>query len=204
MTFQNQAYWRLSSICYGALIVKAFNGYVWFGSGRAPREKFLGFKCFYIGWKWLEISYYENLIPAVSSNFSVFGYCLVKEERVNTSSEVRLLLIFSEKYKKSFGKFWKWFTFRVLRNICHSSYKLIINRPNRPLFSSMSFHWCNVGVMVNFLLRKIFRKNLNEAISLAEIAVTLYLMSISTTGIASFRFLRKIFLRGNWPKVWKE
>ena len=38
--------------------------------------------------------------------------------------------------------------------------------------------------MVNFLLRKIFRGNLNEAISLAKIEVTLKVMSVLTNNIA--------------------
>ena len=73
------------------------------------------------------MSYYENLIPAVSSKFSVFGCCLAKEEHINMSNEERLLIL-SEKYTKWLGKFRKWFAFGVLRNICHSSYKLNISR----------------------------------------------------------------------------
>ena len=46
--------------------------------------------------------------------------------------------------------------------------------------------------MDNLLLMKIFSENLNEAISLAEMDVFLNLMSISTNGIASFRFRWKI------------
>ena len=42
--------------------------------------------------------------------------------------------------------------------------------------------------MVNFLLGKVFRGNLNEAILLAEIDVTLKVTSILTNEIASFRF----------------
>ena len=47
----------------------------------------------------------------------------------------------------------------------------------------------------NFLLRKIFRRNLNEAVSLAEIDETLKVTSMSINEIASFRFPRKIFLK---------
>ena len=49
--------------------------------------------------------------------------------------------------------------------------------------------------MVSFLQKKIFCRNLNEAISLAEIDVTLKVMSISTNEIALFRFPPKIFLK---------
>ena len=48
-----------------------------------------------------------------------------------------------------------------------------------------TFHF--IDVMVNFLLRKIFHGNLNEAISLAE--------------VASFTFPRENSLIGNWPLV---
>ena len=40
--------------------------------------------------------------------------------------------------------------------------------------------------MVKFLLRKIFRENLNEAISLAKIDVTLKVTSVSTNILFSF------------------
>ena len=46
--------------------------------------------------------------------------------------------------------------------------------------------------MDNLLLMEIFSENLNEAISLAEMDVFLNLMSVSTNGIASFRFRWKI------------
>ena len=49
--------------------------------------------------------------------------------------------------------------------------------------------------MVNFLLQKIFRGNLNEAISLAEIDVTLKETYILTNEIPSVRFPSKIFLK---------
>ena len=49
--------------------------------------------------------------------------------------------------------------------------------------------------MVNFLLKKIFRGNLSEVISLTEIDVTFKVVSNSTDEIASFRFPRKIFLQ---------
>ena len=45
--------------------------------------------------------------------------------------------------------------------------------------------------MVKFLLRKIFRENLNEAISLAKIDVTLKVTSVSTN--ISFSFPPNIF-----------
>ena len=48
------------------------------------------------------------------------------------------------------------------------------------------------GVMVNLLLRKIFHGNLDEAISLAKIDVSLKVTSILSNEIASFRFPRKI------------
>ena len=48
-----------------------------------------------------------------------------------------------------------------------------------------TFHF--IDVMVNFLLRNIFHGNLNEAISLAE--------------VASFAFPRENSLIGNWPLV---
>lgn len=54
----------------------------------------------------LKMSYYENLIPAVSSKFSVFGCCLAKEEHINMSNEEQLLIL-SEKYTKWLGKFRK-------------------------------------------------------------------------------------------------
>ena len=47
----------------------------------------------------------------------------------------------------------------------------------------------------NFPVRKIIRRNLNEAVSLAEISVALKVTSISTSEIASFRFLQNIFLK---------
>ena len=53
----------------------------------------------------------------------------------------------------------------------------------------------NGNIKRNFLLRKIIRRNLNEAVSLAEINVALKVTSISTSEIASFRFLKKIFLK---------
>ena len=53
----------------------------------------------------------------------------------------------------------------------------------------------NGNIKRNFLVRKIIRGNLNEAVSLAEINVTLKVTSISTSEIASFRFLQKIFLK---------
>ena len=53
----------------------------------------------------------------------------------------------------------------------------------------------NGNIKRNFLVRKIIRRNLNEAVSLAEINVTLKVTSISTSEIASFRFLQKIFLK---------
>ena len=54
----------------------------------------------------------------------------------------------------------------------------------------------NAGMlMVNFLLRKIFRGNLNEANSLAEIDFDVKVQSISTSEIASFRFPPNIFLK---------
>ena len=53
----------------------------------------------------------------------------------------------------------------------------------------------NGNIKRNFLLRKIIRRNLNEAVSLAEINVDLKVTSISTSEIASFRFLKKIFLK---------
>ena len=42
--------------------------------------------------------------------------------------------------------------------------------------------------MVSFLVRKTFSGNLNEAISFAEIDVTLKVMSLSINEIASFGF----------------
>ena len=53
----------------------------------------------------------------------------------------------------------------------------------------------NGNIKRNFLLRKIIRRNLNEAVSLAEINVALKVTSISTSETASFRFLKKIFLK---------
>ena len=53
----------------------------------------------------------------------------------------------------------------------------------------------NGNIKRNFLLRKIIRRNLTEAVSLAEINVALKVTSISTSEIASFRFLKKIFLK---------
>ena len=53
----------------------------------------------------------------------------------------------------------------------------------------------NGNIKRNFLVRKIIRRNLNEAVSLAEINVTLKVTSISTSEIASFRFLQNIFLK---------
>ena len=53
----------------------------------------------------------------------------------------------------------------------------------------------NGNIKRNFLVRKIIRRNLNEAVSLAEISVALKVTSISTSEIASFRFLQKIFLK---------
>ena len=53
----------------------------------------------------------------------------------------------------------------------------------------------NGNIKGNFLLRKIIRRNLNEAVSLAEMNVALKVRSISTSEIASFRFLQKIFLK---------
>ena len=50
-------------------------------------------------------------------------------------------------------------------------------------------------VIVNFLWRKIFGGNLNESVSLTEIDITLKLTSISTYGITSFWFPRKIFFK---------
>ena len=47
---------------------------------------------------------------------------------------------------------------------------------------------------VNFLLREIFRGDLNEAISLFEIDVTFKVVSSSANQIASFRFPRYISL----------
>ena len=52
-----------------------------------------------------------------------------------------------------------------------------------------------IVLQVKFLLRKIFGENLNEAISLAEIDVSLKVTSISTKETASFRLPRKIFLK---------
>ena len=52
----------------------------------------------------------------------------------------------------------------------------------------------NGNIKRNFLL-KIIRRNLNEAVSLAEMNVALKVRSISASEIASFRFLQKIFLK---------
>ena len=53
----------------------------------------------------------------------------------------------------------------------------------------------NAGMlMVNFLFRKIFRRNLNEGNSLAEINFVLKVKSVSTGEITSFRFPSIIFL----------
>ena len=49
--------------------------------------------------------------------------------------------------------------------------------------------------MINFLLRKIFRGNLNEAISLTETDVTFKVTSVSTNEIVPFRSQRKTFLK---------
>ena len=49
--------------------------------------------------------------------------------------------------------------------------------------------------MVSFLVRKTFSGNLNEAISFAEIDVTLKVMSLSINEITSFGFSRNIFLQ---------
>ena len=46
----------------------------------------------------------------------------------------------------------------------------------------------NNDLKVNFLLSKIFRGNLKEAISLVERDITSKVTSISTNEIASFRF----------------
>ena len=48
--------------------------------------------------------------------------------------------------------------------------------------------------MVTFLSSKLFDRNLNEAISSAEINVTLNVTSVSTSKITSSRFPKKIFL----------
>ena len=58
--------------------------------------------------------------------------------------------------------------------------------------------------MVNFLLKKIFRGILNEAISLAEIDVTFKVTSISTNEIVLFRLPRKIFLNGKLTFVFSK
>ena len=49
-------------------------------------------------------------------------------------------------------------------------------------------------LMVNFLLRKIFHENLNEAMPLTKFDATLKVSPISTNEIASFRLSRKSFL----------
>ena len=51
--------------------------------------------------------------------------------------------------------------------------------------------------MDNFLIRKISRGNLNDAISLVVTDVIFKVASVSANKIASFRFLRKFFLKGN-------
>ena len=53
----------------------------------------------------------------------------------------------------------------------------------------------NGNIKRNFLVRKIISRNLNEAVSLAEISVALKVTSISTSEIDSFRFLQKNFLK---------
>lgn len=50
----------------------------------------------------------------------------------------------------------------------------------------------NMSIKRDYLLRKIFPGNLNEAFSLAEIDVILKLTAISTNKIALFQFPRKI------------
>ena len=48
----------------------------------------------------------------------------------------------------------------------------------------------NISIKHNYQLRKIFRGNLNQAISSAEIDIMLKLISISTNKIALFQFQR--------------
>ena len=52
--------------------------------------------------------------------------------------------------------------------------------------------WQRETLMVSFFFRKIFLENLNEAMSLVEIKITLKVTSISVNGISSFTFSREI------------
>ena len=52
---------------------------------------------------------------------------------------------------------------------------------------------------MKWIKRKVFCENLTEAISLAEIDVTLKVMLNSTNEVALFRIPWRSSLRGNWP-----
>lgn len=60
------------------------------------------------------------------------------------------------------------------------------------------------SVIVNFLLQKIFRGNFNEAISLVEIHITLYVTLIPTNEIVSFILSRKISLKRKLTFTFQE
>lgn len=65
--------------------------------------------------------------------------------------------------------------------------------------------WQRETLMVSFFFRKIFLENLNEAMSLVEIKITLKVTSISVNGISSFRFSREFIRKRKlcFNQAWK-
>ena len=80
---------------------------------------------------------------------------------------------------------WKSYPFRIIR-----IYLREIPRGQQSKVKVNVF----LPLMVNFLLRKIFHENLNEAMPLTKFDATLKVSPISTNEIASFRLSRKSFL----------